>query len=218
MRGYNKNTNDGRVRVKELNKPCFVATQNTIVLFFAWQILKRKSVTYWWHLSAIYNTHPHWNSKFCSIISVQTCSLNNILIYKSSVYKLTDYCLFVSKQSTNGRLSSEYGVNPLTILDIQSDLWGPCIRKYRHHYIDATWAFVQQFVWANMKKEISKRTLLVRGIHRLPMNFPHKGLVTQNSFPCHNVIMTHLFLCVTSRVVKLILYNCHHIMGNCCIH
>ena len=40
------------------------------------------------------------------------------------------------------------------------------------------------------KHESSASLALVRGIHRWPMNSPHKGLVTRKTFPFDDVIMT----------------------------
>ena len=50
------------------------------------------------------------------------------------------------------------------------------------------------------KYQSSKSSFFVRGIHRWPVNSPHKGPVTRKMFPFDNVIMTswhiYIYMCV----------------------
>ena len=57
--------------------------------------------------------------------------------------------------------------------------------------------FTQPFIQAQIKQNIKSSVSLpfVRGIHRCPVNYPHKGQVTRKIFPLDDVIMnTELFL------------------------
>ena len=48
---------------------------------------------------------------------------------------------------------------------------------------------------ADQRKHQSSASLaFVKGIHRWPVNSPHKGPVTRNMFPLHNVIMIEMVL------------------------
>ena len=50
--------------------------------------------------------------------------------------------------------------------------------------------FTQPFIQAQIKKHQSSASLgFVRGIHRSPVNSPHKGPVTRKMFPFDDVIM-----------------------------
>ena len=53
--------------------------------------------------------------------------------------------------------------------------------------------FTQPFVQAQIKKTIkAPSTDLCEGIHRWPVNFPHKGPVTRKLFPFNDVIMIRI--------------------------
>ena len=59
---------------------------------------------------------------------------------------------------------------------------------------------------ADQRKHHSSASLaFVRGIHRWPVNFPHKGPVTRKMFPFDDVIMQHWRLCFhrTEQVVMV---------------
>ena len=51
--------------------------------------------------------------------------------------------------------------------------------------------YIQQFIEAQIKENIKAPRYwpFVRGIHRWPVNSPHKGPVTRKMFPFDNVIM-----------------------------
>ena len=58
--------------------------------------------------------------------------------------------------------------------------------------------FLNRLIWANQRKyESSVSLAFVRGIHRWPVNSPHKEPVTRKMFPFHYVILIwgkwHLF-------------------------
>ena len=57
--------------------------------------------------------------------------------------------------------------------------------------ITASRLFTQPFIQAQIKEYIksSASVAFVRGIHRWPVNSPHKGPVTRNMFPFDGVIM-----------------------------
>ena len=58
----------------------------------------------------------------------------------------------------------------------------------------ASWLFTQPFIQAQIKKNQSSSSLaFVRGIHRWPVNSPHKGPVMRKMFPFDDVIMTLVF-------------------------
>ena len=53
--------------------------------------------------------------------------------------------------------------------------------------------FTQSFTGVNQRKHQSSASLaFVRGIHRWPVNSPHKGPVTQKMFAFDDVIMDHV--------------------------
>ena len=59
---------------------------------------------------------------------------------------------------------------------------------------------------ADQRKHQSSASLaLVRGIHRRPVNSPHKGPVTRKTFPFDDVIMNYRCLCILHFVVPVIL-------------
>ena len=54
---------------------------------------------------------------------------------------------------------------------------------------------------ADQRKHQSSASLaFVRGIHRLPVNFPHKGPVTRKMFPFDDVIMYLMPTCIYAQV------------------
>ena len=54
----------------------------------------------------------------------------------------------------------------------------------------ASWLFTQPFIQEDQRKHQSSASLdLVHGIHRWPMNSPHKWPVTRKTSPFHDVIM-----------------------------
>ena len=78
-----------------------------------------------------------------------------------------------------------------------------CVTKQRHHYNDVimdasqntslTIVFSAVYSDADHRKHQSSASLaFVRGIHRLPMNSPHKWPVTPKMFPFDDVIMITL--------------------------
>ena len=56
----------------------------------------------------------------------------------------------------------------------------------------AFWLFVQLFVQANIKESIKapQHWPFVKGIHRWPVDSPHKGPVMWKALPCHDIIMS----------------------------
>ena len=62
---------------------------------------------------------------------------------------------------------------------------------------------------ADQRKHQSSASLaFVRGIHRWPVNFPHKGPVTRKMFPFDDVIMN---ICFSSKMISIIGLNRKHI-------
>ena len=80
-----------------------------------------------------------------------------------------------------------------------------------HVVVEASWRLkskadrliVEQHTQANNKGYIKAPPYwsFVRGIHRWPVDSPHKGTVMQQSFPCPDVIMdTYVVLVIRTRV------------------
>ena len=81
---------------------------------------------------------------------------------------------------------------------VQSD-----VDKWRSHYSDVimgtmasqitnlTFVYSTAYSRADQRKHQSSASLaLVRGIHRWPVNYPHKAPVTRKMFPFNDIIMT----------------------------
>ena len=77
---------------------------------------------------------------------------------------------------------------------------GLAFLRYNHHYCDVIWArwrikspasqlFTQSLIQAQRKHQRSASLTFVRGIHRWPVNSPHKLPVTRKMFPFDDVIM-----------------------------
>ena len=54
----------------------------------------------------------------------------------------------------------------------------------------------------NRKHQSSASLAFVRGIHRWPVNSPHKGPVTQKLFPFDDIIMLWVVMMITISVIK----------------
>ena len=80
-----------------------------------------------------------------------------------------------------------------------------CEAALGYYYSDVTWAslhlkplaaqlFVQKLVWVNTKDNVKAphSWLFVRGIHRWPVDSPHKGPAMWKVFPCHFIFMQSL--------------------------
>ena len=60
--------------------------------------------------------------------------------------------------------------------------------------ITSSWLFTQSFFQAEIKKHQSPASLaFVQGIHRWPVNSPHKGPITRKMLPFDDVIMKPLY-------------------------
>ena len=104
--------------------------------------------------------------------------------HKGHVLGTTEMDLRASNSLTNSRI-------------VYNGAWRPGV----HHYSDAimsamasqiTGVFVYSTVCSgrDLRKHQSSASLaFVRGIHRWPVNSPHKGPVTRKMFPLDNVIM-----------------------------
>ena len=65
----------------------------------------------------------------------------------------------------------------------------------KHIISPAIWLFVYQLVPANDREQQTSSLLaLVKGLHQWPVDSTHKGPVMQQTFPCHDVIMSDMFL------------------------
>ena len=65
-------------------------------------------------------------------------------------------------------------------------------REHRQRMIGTVWPGLNSIVYsgANQRKHQSSASLaFVRGIHRWPVNSPHKGAVTRKMFPFDDIIM-----------------------------
>ena len=81
------------------------------------------------------------------------------------------------------------------------------------------WLFIQQLVLGSIKEKIKVPCywLFVRGIHRSPLDSPHKGPVTWKPFSCDDIIMmVHLHSAhntvkpsVTVHPIKYALFGLH---------
>ena len=80
------------------------------------------------------------------------------------------------------------------------------IRNFKNHYSDVIMSMMASQIagistvystvcsGADQRKHQSSASLaFVRGIHRLPVNCPHKGPVTREMFPFDDVIMVKTF-------------------------
>ena len=74
----------------------------------------------------------------------------------------------------------------------------------------ASWLFAQSFfLGADQRKHQSSASLaFVRGIHRCPVNSPHKGPVTRKMFPFDDVIMCHTLIIVNDMRVTCTRAKC----------
>ena len=66
---------------------------------------------------------------------------------------------------------------------------------------------------AGQRKHQSSASLaFVMGIHRWPVNFPHKGRVTRKMFPFHDVIMCSCFI---HFFIGFVWFHIFHLCGSC---
>ena len=67
-------------------------------------------------------------------------------------------------------------------------------RYWETHYNDIIMGLIEsQTVYsdADQRKQSSASLAFVRGMHRSPVNSPHKGPVTRKMFPCDDVVMVN---------------------------
>ena len=85
-----------------------------------------------------------------------------------------------------------------TVLDHNNDV---IMSAMASQIISLTIVYSTVYSGADQRKHQSSASLaFVRGIHRWPVNFPHKGPVTRKIFPFDDVIMISLACCdVTER-------------------
>ena len=68
------------------------------------------------------------------------------------------------------------------------------------HRLAATGLFVQQIVYANKKENVKvlHHWSFVSGIHRWPVDSPHKGPVMQKPFPRHDIMINPWIVCIAA--------------------
>ena len=95
-------------------------------------------------------------------------------------------------------------------------LWYSCQSFYNHHYNDVRMSMIAfqiagaSIVYSNVCSDVDQRKhqssvslAFVRGIHRWPVNSPHKGPVTWKMIPFDDVIMTETRMLSESQLILM---------------
>ena len=131
----------------------------------------------------------------------QTLLVTIVFWTQTSLYRLVYVYNFVFVCSYYRRLSSlkTEGCRDANLVAIDSTTRCRYLRCHNNHDVImsamasqiTSLTIVYLTVYSDQRKHLSSASLaFVRGIHRWPVNSPHKGPVTQKMFPFDDVFMT----------------------------
>ena len=149
-------------------------------------------------------THNHFQGR---ALITRSFDLNRIFFYSKDDISRKEFILYSHRYMVIYFTTSRYSLNrniakytsPLLVSHLKSKrqsflAHGVMTLQWRHNERDGVsdhqrHKCLPNGLCADKQHQSPASPAFVRGIHRWPVNFPHKGSVTRKTFPCDDIIM-----------------------------